>query len=290
MLALSFIPKNKSNKSNKQINHKDVIYKQINQNNSTKTIVHVLDYNNGFGDYLRGSIFLAHYAKYFNIQFRLNISQHHISKYFNVKRFPIGNIHIIRPNNLPDTSPVHTQDINKSNIIPFLTSFMKSNQRSVYINTCNYYNTKWLTNDIRQYINSFLSIKPRYYDKAKELFNLDIYQVLHIRCKDSEFYTEFTDDILLREIDSLHLPLSTIVLSNNYSLKQKLNKLYGFHYINQPAEHSAHLKSKLESTIIDYIILSKSSRTYCFSYYGHGSGFSEHCSALHNIPYQVKCL
>ena len=48
--------------------------------------------------------------------------------------------------------------------------------------------------------------------------------------------------------------------------------------------------SELESTILEYIILSKSSNIVCFSYYGHGSGFSEQCAVLNNIPYMVIYL
>jgi hypothetical protein len=79
-------------------------------------------------------------------------------------------------------------------------------------------------------------------------------------------------------------------MSNNYSLKQNLNKLCGFYFIDSKAVHTANASNNLNglySTIIDYIILSKSSQTYCFSYYAHGSGFSEQCSVLNNIPYTV---
>lgn len=56
--------------------------------------------------------------------------------------------------------------------------------------------------------------------------------------------------------------------------------------------HTDHIYdvNELESTIIDYIILSKSSHTYCISFYHHGSGFSEHCSVLNNIPYTLTYL
>ena len=48
-----------------------------------KTIVHVLDNSNGFGDFLRGSIILAQYAKYFNLNFKMDVSRHFISKFLN---------------------------------------------------------------------------------------------------------------------------------------------------------------------------------------------------------------
>ena len=79
-------------------------------------------------------------------------------------------------------------------------------------------------------------------------------------------------------------------MSNNYELKKKLNNIFGFYFIDNKACHSANSanisnNTDLESTIIDYIILSNSSKTFCISYYNNCSGFSKHCSVLNNIPY-----
>jgi hypothetical protein len=64
------------------------LHNNINSNvNCNKTIVHVIDISTkcGFGDFLRGSILLAQYAKYYNINFKLDVSRHAISKYLNTK-------------------------------------------------------------------------------------------------------------------------------------------------------------------------------------------------------------
>ena len=49
-----------------------------------KTIVHVYDNSNGFGDYLRGTLLLASIAKIHNINFIIDISKHPISNSLNV--------------------------------------------------------------------------------------------------------------------------------------------------------------------------------------------------------------
>jgi hypothetical protein len=150
-----------------------------------------------------------------------------------------------------------------------------------------------VSDDIKNYINSTIKFKQIYYDKVNELFNLKKYNVLHIRCTDDNFNTDFEDNNLLTEIIKLQLSGNTIVLSNNYKLKQKINKLFGFYFIDAKSLHTASTNinyTDLESTIIEYIILSNSSNTYCFSYYHHGSGFSEQCSVLNNIPYSVIFL
>ena len=153
-----------------------------------------------------------------------------------------------------------------------------------------YYNINIVTSDIQNYINSCFKFKQFYYDEVNKLFNLTNYNVLHIRCNDDCFNCDFNDISLITKIQILKLNKNTIVISNNYSLKQKLNKLFGFYFINSKAVHTANSSNNLNdlyTTIIEYIVLSKSSRTYCFSYYNHGSGFSEQCSVLNNIPYII---
>lgn len=263
------------------------LYQKINSNiNCNKTIVHVLDNSNGFGDFLRGSILLAQYAKYFNINFKMDVSRHNISKYL-----------LVEPELLSTTEPIHFilfrylygEDIKMYSMIE---EFINSNKPILYITTNLYYNIDLVFTDIKEYINSFFTFKQKYYDMATELFNLDTYNVLHIRSYDVNFNSNFYDLQLLNDITKLQLPENTIVMSNNYNLKIELNKLFGFYFIDKLAHHTASVSdyTELESTIIEYIILSKSSRTHCFSYYHHGSGFSEQCSVLNDIPYHVVYL
>ena len=171
-----------------------------------------------------------------------------------------------------------------------------------YIQTNLWYNKNLVSNDICKYINSCFTFKQKYYDMANELNSLHNYNManelnslhnyntLHIRCTDNNFNTYFNYNKLFLKIKNLKLNNNTIVLSNNYQLKKTINKIFGFYYIDNKAIHFAKTKdyTDLEATIIDYIILSKSSNTYCFTYYIHGSGFSEQCSVLNNIPY--KCF
>jgi len=249
-----------------------------------KTIIHVLDYSSGFGDFLRGSILLAEYAKHLNIQIKLNTSRHILSKYLEneIEEIPsTENVNIIQITKNPE-----------NRLLPLFENFIKSNSDNIYLATNYLYDKNLVTQEIKDFINYSLKFKQEYYDKANMLFSLKKYIVLHIRCKDDKFESDIDDhdyDKLLCEIIKLQLNNDTIVISNNYPLKKKLHSLFGFHYIDNMAIHSAKVNDyrNLESTILDYIILSKSHRTYCFSYYSHGSGFSEQCSILHNIPYSV---
>jgi hypothetical protein len=259
------------------------LHKPINQNiNSKKTIIHVLDYSNGFGDYLRGTIALAQYAKYFNIHFNIDVSRHHISKCLNIEaEYLSSSIHIHKF--------IFYKEEDDIKMYQLIQKFIQSDEEHLYITTNLFYNKNLVTKDIKDYINTFFTFKPKYYDLVNQLFPLKKYNVLHIRCSDDTFDTDFEDIQLLMEIIKLQLDENTIVLSNCYSLKRKINKLFGFYFIDLESRHTAKVsdESELDSTILEYIILSRSSQTYCFSYYPHGSGFSEQCSVLNDIPYSV---
>jgi len=279
------------NTNNKIVNPKYNVkfYNNLNSNiNSKKTIIHVIPDINGYGDYLRGSIFLAQCAKFFNINLELDVSPHNISNCIeNQNKNEMRNI------NKHIYSFFYDNDNNYSDkfkLLLLINKFKKSKNTKLYIKTNLNYNSNIVTIDIQNYINSCLKFKQIYYDEVNKLFNLTNYNVLHIRCNDDYFDGDFNDQTLITKIIELRLNKNTIVMSNNYSLKQNLNKLFGFYFIDSKAVHTANTSNNLNDlycTIIDYIILSKSSQTYCFSYYSHGSGFSEQNSVLNNVPYTV---
>jgi len=264
------------------------------KNNTNKTIIHVLDYSNGFGDYLRGSILLAQYAKKYNINFKMDVSNHYIHKFLEDEPEQLLNIKPILICFGGTMNDLNNIIYSNSKLVPTLNNFIKSNEDNIYITTNHFYDNKLVTDDIKNNINSFFKFKPKYYNIVKNLIKLDKYKVLHIRCNDDYFNKEFNSDKLLVEIIKLQWDYNTIVISNNYSIKLKLNKLFGFQYIDNSAIHTGKVTEKnyndLESTIIDYIILSKSENTHCFSFYHHGSGFSEQCSMLYDIPYKMVYL
>ena len=265
------------------------IKNNLNMVNTNKTIIHVLDnsnISNGFGDFLRGSILLAEYAKYFKIKFKIDISRHDISKYLEDDTQTLS--HLNKPILISFNGGNSDHELK-----PIIVNFINSNNNNLYITTNLYYNINLVTDDIKYYINSTLKFKEKYYKLAKDLIKMEKYKVLHIRCEDDYFNEEFIDNNLLVQIIKLQLGCDTIIISNNYSIKKKLNKLFGFHFIDKSAIHSGNNiidYADFEGTIIEYIILSNSYHNYCFSYYHHGSGFSEQCSILNNIPYELFFL
>ena len=148
---------------------------KLNSNQSNKTIEHILDKSNGFGDYLRGSILLAEYAKRYKIQFKMNISKHPLSNYLDKVD---TNSHSVETKiELICFNGGESDD----KLISLLDKFINSKEETLYITTNLYYNINLVTRDIKDYINTFFNFKEKYYTMAKELSKMDKYKIIHIR-------------------------------------------------------------------------------------------------------------
>ena len=272
---------------------KDNIVDRTNELNSSmaipKTIVHVLNQMNGFGDFLRGSLCLATIAKHYNVRLQLDLSSHLISTCILHETLAIPDQVKFKSIHIGDNC-----DTDRT-LLESIDRFVQNSQEhNIYVYTNSFYNEDFVTQDIKNYINNFLTFKPHYYDIAKSLFDFPFYNVVHVRCLDTAFHTGFPEDnYLIMRIIELNLPQkNTLVMSNNYALKLRLKDVFGFQFLDMDAYHSAFASNAdaMMSTVVEYILLSKSSRNYCFSYYNHGSGFSEQCSRLNNVPYTVTFL
>ena len=111
------------------------LYNNLNSDiNCEKTIISVFDYNHfGFGDYLRGSILLAQYAKHFNINFKMDISKHDISEYLNNEpEYMLSNEHI-------HVFSFNGNDKINSSLHKLINDFRYSKKENLYIITNLYY-------------------------------------------------------------------------------------------------------------------------------------------------------
>ena len=189
---------------------------------------------------------------YFNLNFKLDLSGHSISKYLTNETevlFTNSKIHLITYYNTDNAKDAAKPHINLYSIIE---QFINSNEENLYISINLYYNKDIVSQDIKDCINYFLKFKQQYYDIVDKLFNLKKYNVLHIRCLDTHFNTDFGNDAyLFTEIIKLQLSPNTIIISNNYGLKIKINKLFGFHFIDKNTYHAGKINdyTELDSTI-----------------------------------------
>jgi hypothetical protein len=220
------------------------------------------------------------------------MNRNHIFNYLNNSE---ENNHLSIDNVEEFWSDNNPNSITYYNLYLRIIKFMKSNQNTLYVESNLMYGMKVPSQDIKNFINLSIMFKPEYYEVAKQIFNIENYNVIHIRTSDTTFHSEICGNKvikLLREIKKLQLDTDTIVISTNNTLKQRINEAFGYHFIDKPSAHTALVTNynDLDSTVLEYIILSKSRHTYSFSCYIHGSGFSEQCSVLNNIPYQVTYI
>jgi hypothetical protein len=266
------------------------IYKRLNDTICNKIVCSVYCNTYGFGDYLRGTIVLAYYAKYFGINLKMSMNMGSIGNYLNDPEINIQP----SPENIEKyiVRTCNPEEGLYDNLYLRFVKFMDSSEKILYIETNMLYNMKYPSQDIKEIINSCILFKPNYYDEAKQLFNLNKYNVLHVRVSDDCFTSNIHNNKvvnLFKEIQKLKLSRDTIIISNNYNLKKRINTAFGFHFIDKVSKHTAQ-SNDIDLEVIEYIILSKSSHTLCFTHYGHGSGFSQQCSVLNNIPYQITLL
>jgi hypothetical protein len=187
--------------------------KGVKQYLSYKTIVHVLDHSNGFGDFLRGTIFLFQIKQKYNINLNINVSNHSINKYLDLEE----------SENIPKSLKVKSflYGINGESFNTIFYNFINSTDEKFYVTTNLFYDNNLITNELKNDLNSYFKFKPKYYEIASNLVKLVNYNVLHIRCKDEHFDTEFNSFKLLAAIVKLNLKQDTIVISNNSYIKKK---------------------------------------------------------------------
>ena len=242
----------------------------------TKTIYSVLDRTYGFGDFIRGSIQLAYLAKKNGVQFRMNLNNHPLHSFF---------AHV-EPKKSDMIFYMHYGLQPEDHLVNLVEHLSTSKLQEMYVSTNFFYDKESIDQELKEKLNKMLEFHEQY---QRVETPVQQYEVLHIRTSDDD-YIHF--DRLVERVRTLNLGPNTIVISSDYETKRKLHEMFGFHFLETQPVHTAFTEDTtvLENTVKDYVILSKSQRTHCFSFYEHGSGFSEQCSFLHNIPYTKEII
>ncbi len=129
------------------------------------------------------------------------------------------------------------------------------------------------------------------------------YITIHIRSGDKHLIdSEKIDNdkflLILNEINKLFkiFPNNVLLLSDNIDLKIKLAKVKPFKCIINNIIHlgenvimTAH-EDHLLNTLVDFYLITYSKYVYSYSFYEHGTGFSEWACKTFDIPYHCKFL
>jgi hypothetical protein len=246
----------------------------------------------GFGDYIRGLIFL--YQTQPESKIIADYRKHPISKFLYNKAIKNSEyIDYIEDDIIDFNASNH--DINKD--IEVLNKLQKP--YALYINSM-YLNNN-ISNEIREKIISTFTMKKSFYklflntfDKNNLIENNFI--VLHIRLDDKYFNPNFelpTFDYLDTFIIDNIIPTfsnNVLVMSNSYKFKKKICEKYNFKYYDNVPIHTGGDKQMsdkdLENTLIEFFTMSKALKIYQFCELSwQTSGFSKRISEIYGIDF-----
>lgn len=256
----------------------------------------------GIGDFIRGSFFLLQFCMLNNLEFDVDYSNHPVSNFLHKEneyiKYEINcdNIIYYEPNNQCETNVKFYKEF-----ISYLNSI---NSETLYFFSNNYPYMKigdFQRNFIRKNFLPNNILKESIEESLKNL-NLDKnnFVVLHIRSGDRFIVSnEDLDDEITNTVNNLinetiNINDKYLLLSDNNKLKNYISNNYSNFIINSyDIAHTGYNQDNndnIKNTLIDFFIMSYSSKIISYSPYGHGSGFSEYCSIIFNIPYEFHSL
>lgn len=271
----------------------------------------------GFGDFIRSCFFIIQFCNKYQFQYEIVIN-HPIAQFFN--KF----YHNYSPNSiykvLMFTENNFQESVfdNQNYIERFLLVKQKINQFINYL--CNLqiinhsvfsYNIFFPCDEISleecHKIRSLFEPSREIIQKVEyHLSNLSLNQftVLHIRSGDAylknenKLFDSLYFEIIKNEIIEIifkNKNITILLISDNNEIKLLLNKEFPYikfllHDITHIGEGVQLEYQKVENTMIDFYLMSKSSSIYSLTSYPHGSGFSYWCAKMYEIPYKCKFI
>jgi len=255
----------------------------------------------GIGDFIRGCFFLLQFCIFNNIRFDIDYNNHPISKFLYKKNDTIDQD--ILYNTIlyyyPDNNNKNNNHVFINNFINYLNNLNSSNIKYIFSNN---YPIKKIIDFERQFIlNKFLPNEELLSSINTELTKINVeekqFSVIHIRLGDSVLLDnkKIQNNTLLNILNIIFKNIKInnekkyLLLSDSNDIKIFLKKRFKNLIIN--LNKIVHLASKIDkdetikSTLTDFFIMGKSNYIYSLSIYDHGSGFSEYCSILNDIPY-----
>ena len=272
----------------------------------------------GLGDFIRGSYFLIDFCKKYNFKYFIDISNHPIKnflkKYNKIKLTEkIKNIYkkinkFEQDNFNPVISTSNNFITNYSNeeiyfnFLEYLTNKEKYDKK-IFIYTITFPNEGTI-NNYKKIMRDIL--EPT--NKMELLINIKLkmldlksysYEIIHIRCGDEYLSNKIINNnsiniqFILSDFDNLNPNKKYLLISDNNFIKTFIKRKYNFinilyHDIVHTGENSEIMLKKLENTMLDFYLISKSKNVMSYSVYEHGSGFSKWCAFTYDIPYYCK--
>jgi hypothetical protein len=271
----------------------------------------------GFGDFLQGSIYLTYICKVLNLEFDIDLSNHPMSVHLIADKNTDNN-KIDYENIMAYIDYYNTKEDNL--IIDFINKLNKINEEICHV-FINYKLPSYIHNPKYNIINNARNIIiPKIEPKNYILYILDSklspfilernkYAVIHIRCGDYFMNIQKNIDSEKHQISRKHVndiikfirlycnkDKKYILIGDSNKIKNIIQEKFS-HIItfNTSITHlgedeSSNNDKALIDTILDFNIMRYSNYIISLSAYGHGSGFSNYCSIVYDIPFQQIVL
>jgi hypothetical protein len=236
----------------------------------------------GFGDFLKGSMALCRLAKKYGLAIDLDLSSHPLSKFL-----------VPNPNQYKLTGDIK-EFVQITNSPPDVSGYLRTLQApGVYPIYTNLYHPYQFNADISRLIVPRVALNSAANQELEARVTklpAQGYFVIHARIADPQFHSEI--DIpkemskLIERIPSA-MYRKILVVSNNQMLREKLHVRYGLPFSGGATAHMGEEGSSqdaLLNTLLDFHLMARSKGIIQFSSYGWGSGFSDACAALFNLP------
>jgi hypothetical protein len=272
----------------------------------------------GLGDFIRGSYFLIEFCKKYNFKYFIDISNHPIKiflkKYNKIKlsekikniykkinKFEQDNFNPIMSTSNNFINNYSNKEI-YFNFLEYLSNEEKYDKK-IFIYTITFPN-EGLINNYKKIMRDIF--EPT--DKMELLINIKLkmlnlksysYEIIHVRCGDEylsnkKINNEIVNiEFILSDFDKLNPNKKYLLISDNNFIKSFIKRKYNFmnilyHDIVHTGENTEIMFKKLENTMLDFYLISKSKNVMSYSVYQHGSGFSKWCAFTYDIPYYCK--
>jgi hypothetical protein len=277
-------------------------------------IIHVyqLEFINGkptgFGDYLRGTLFLLQICHKYNLEFDIDINAHPISFFLNKEKLNNYDAIIKRNRISKFENPIYLDSNNHPiNINPnhFMNQVSKLTTTPTLFLHCNEYPYPNISQKIIEFIKD--KIHPNaemqtYIDENLKYLNLikNNYSVIHIRCGD-DYLTKHKkmDRVYSNKImKSFRNYIKTdnkkyLILSDcnevKYLFRSFPNCVFSIKDITHLSIGNITLEN-VKNTLIDFYLMSHSEKIFNISSLCHGSSFSQICSIIYGIPYTKEII
>ena len=261
----------------------------------------------GFGDLLRGTIFLYQMSAKFGFNFAVDIRLHHISKWLVVdphgrndacqNEYVDANIHNIK---IITTTNIANSDYEAAKFNAIYNASLRTPEPLLICT--NMFCNEHLSVECKQFMKTLLTPNEyfaNYITQQNASYNvLGPYSILHIRLGDAEFFknkpVNGSNVNEAAKIISRYAEPNDILMSDSFWFKQQLKSMnvniamfvtHPLHLGDLSTRFVERIEDSFKETLYEFFTLTNASILKTYSVYGHVSGFVKYAGLIYDIRF-----